>query len=227
MAKTGKSGNCGKIGKNGLTEKQQVGTVKSVPNNVRHNLKQTSGGTVDNTAEPPLSGFCVSAAQLGDNSTCRELRRNITLLHSGNTCGVKLRHSCRPVRTLKDSRQSFDRQNLKQSNEANAMKHNNQGTTTPVVGSQGYTQAPCLLPASILLDTITQAKAERATHGKANAYGVLLDHFHKAILPAFYAECGGNLSEIARLTGLHRESVRKYVTLAQIDTQAAINGGAV
>ena len=107
------------------------------------------------------------------------------------------------------------------------MKHNNQGTTTPVVGSQGYTQAPCLLPASILMDTIIQAKAERAQRGKANAYGVLLDHFHKAILPAFYAECGGNLSEIARLTGLHRESVRKYVTLAKIDTQAAINGGAV
>ena len=46
-------------------------------------------------------------------------------------------------------------------------------------------------------------------------------------LQSFYAECGGNLSEIARLTGLHRESVRKYVTLAQIDTQAAINGGAI
>lgn len=107
------------------------------------------------------------------------------------------------------------------------MQSNNQGTTTPVVGSQGYTQAPCLLPTSILLDTIIQAKAERATHGKANAYGILLDHFHKAILPAFYAECGGNLSEIARLTGLHRESVRKYVTLAQIDTHAAINGGAI
>ena len=221
MAKTGKSGNCGKIGKNGLTEKPLVGTVKSVPDNVRFNSKQTYGGTVDNDAvKPPLSGFCVSAAQLGDNSTRRELRRNTTLLHSGNTSGVS-------VRTLQDSRWFFNRQNLKQTYEINAMKSKNQGTTTPVVGSQGYTQAPCLLPASILLDTITQAKAERAQRGKANAYGVLLDHFHKAILPAFYAECGGNLSEIARLTGLHRESVRKYVTLAQIDTQAAINGGAV
>ena len=221
MAKTGSYGNCGKIGKNGLTEKQHIGTVKSVPDNVRYNSKQTEGGTVDNDAvKPPLSGFCVSAAQLGDNSTRRELRRNTTLLHSGNTSGVSFW-------TLRDSRRSFDCQHSKQTKEANAMKHNNQGTTTPVVGSQGYTQAPCLLPASILLDTIIQAKAERAQRGKANAYGVLLDHFHKAILPAFYAECGGNLSEIARLTGLHRESVRKYVTLAQIDTQAAINGGAI
>ena len=221
MAKTGSYGNCGKIGKNGLTEKQQVGTLKNVPDNVRYNFKQTYGGTVDNDAvKPPLSGFCVSAAQLGDNSTCRELRRNTTLLDSSNTSGVS-------VRTLEDSRQSFDCQNFKQTYEINAMKSKNQGTTTPVVGSQGYTQAPCLLPASILLDTIIQAKAERAQRGKANAYGVLLDHFHKAILPAFYAECGGNLSEIARLTGLHRESVRKYVTLAQIDTHAAINGGAL
>ena len=221
MTKSGGYSNCGKIGKKCLTEKQHIGTVKSVPDNVRFNSKQTCGGTVDNDAvKPPLSGFCVSAAQLGDNSTRRELLRNTTLLHSGNTSGVS-------VRTLEDSRWFFDRQNFKQTKELNAMQSNNQGTTTPVVGSQGYTQAPCLLPASILLDTITQAKAERAQRGKANAYGVLLDHFHKAILPAFFAECGGNLSEIARLTGLHRESVRKYVTLAQIDTQAAINGGAV
>ena len=221
MTKSGSYGNSEKSGKNGLTEKQQVGTVKNVPDNVRHNSKQTCGGTVDNDAvKPPLSGFCVSAAQLGDNSTRRELRRNTTLLDSSNTSGVS-------VRTLRDSRWSFDCQHSKQTYEINAMKSKNQGTTTPVVGSQGYTQAPCLLPTSVLLDTIIQAKAERAQRGKANAYGVLLDHFHRAILPAFYTECGGNLSEIARLTGLHRESVRKYVTLAQIDTHAAINGGAL
>jgi hypothetical protein len=221
MRKTGSYSNCEKSGKKCLTEKQQVGTVKSVPDNVRHNSKQTKGGTVDNDAvKPPLSGFCVSAAQLGDNSTRRELRRNTTLPHSSNTSGVSFW-------TLRDSRRSFDCQHSKQTKEANAMKHNNQGTTTPVVGSQGYTAATtCLLPTSLLLDTLIQAKAERAQRGKANAYGVLLDHFHKAILPAFYAECGGNLSEIARLTGLHRESVKKYVTLAEIDTQAAINGGA-
>ena len=222
MRKTGSYGNCGKFGKKCLTEKQQVGTVKSVPDNVRHNCKQTKGGTVDNDAvKPPLSGFCVSAAQLGDNSTRRELLRNTTLLHSGNTSGVSFW-------TLEDSRWLFSRQNFKHTKEINAMQSNNQGTTTPVVGSQGYTAATtCLLPSSLLLDTLIQAKAERAQRGKANAYGVLLDYFHKAILPAFYAECGGNLSEIARLTGLHRESVKKYVTLAQIDTQAAINGGAV
>ncbi|MEB4590781.1 hypothetical protein VSS37_07305 [Candidatus Thiothrix sp. Deng01] len=91
----------------------------------------------------------------------------------------------------------------------------------PATGDKGLTATPstrCLLPASTLLDAIVQAKQTRATTGKGNAYAELLEAFHKAILPAFFIECGGNLSEISRLLGIHRESVRKYATLAELDT---------
>lgn len=108
---------------------------------------------------------------------------------------------------------------------------NTHATATPVAGDKGLTATQstrCLLPASALLEAITQAKQERAATGKANAYGQLLEAFHRAILPAFFIECGGNLSEIARLLGIHRESVRKYAAQANIDTSgAAAVGGAV
>lgn len=110
---------------------------------------------------------------------------------------------------------------------------NTYATATPVAGDKGLTATPgtqCLkgLTTSTLLEAITQAKQERAATGKANAYSQLLEAFHRAILPAFFIECGGNLSEIARLLGIHRESVRKYATLAEIDTSgAAVVGGAV
>ena len=107
---------------------------------------------------------------------------------------------------------------------------NTHATATPVAGDKGLTATPgtrCLLPASALLEALTQAKTERAATGKANAYTRLLDQFHRAILPAFFIECGGNLSEISRLLGIHRESVRKYAAQASIDMSGAAVGGAL
>lgn len=85
----------------------------------------------------------------------------------------------------------------------------------------------CLLPSSVLTETLNQAKKERTATGKANAYGVLLEAFHRIILPPFFAECGGNLSEVSRLLGIHRETIRRYVWLAEIDiSNTTAAGGA-
>ena len=107
---------------------------------------------------------------------------------------------------------------------------NTHATATPVAGDKGLTATQstrCLLPASTLLEALTQAKQERAATGKANAYGVLLEAFHRAILPAFFIETEGNLSEVSRLLGIHRESVRKYAAQANINTSSAAAAGGV
>lgn len=72
---------------------------------------------------------------------------------------------------------------------------------------------PCLLCSSVLLKAITQAKKDRHTQGKANAYGQLLAAFHRAVLPAFLMETRGNISEASRLLGLNRATVTKYTVM--------------
>ena len=106
----------------------------------------------------------------------------------------------------------------------------NHAIGAPAPADKGFTQNPsktCLLPTSTLLEALTQAKAQRATTGKATAYAALLEHFHRAILPAFFVECRGNLSEVSRLLGVHRETVKLYAKLANIDTTGATSQGGV
>ena len=111
------------------------------------------------------------------------------------------------------------------------MQGTNQGIATPVASSQvcnpSVAQEQAFINALRAYCLIPTAKTERATNGKANAYAVLLEQFHRAILPAFFIECGGNLSEISRLLGIHRETVRTYAALADIDMSGAAVGGAV
>ena len=208
-----------------LTEKPQASNLENVPGdtNTRHNVKQTQGGKVENTQPPAMRGFFMPATQPGDCTKLSGVARNKTPL-SGNTCSVSFR-------TLRDSRQLLNCQNSKQTKEETAMKTaNTPALVASATGDKGLTATPstrCLLPASALLEAITQAKTERATNGKANAYAVLLEQFHRAILPAFFIECGGNLSEISRLLGIHRETVRTYAALADIDMSGAAVGGAV
>ena len=103
------------------------------------------------------------------------------------------------------------------------MQGNNQGIATPVANVQGYTlptspeqalidaiRANCLFSKTLLLETLLHAKQQRATTGKANAYAELLHHFHRAILPIILEACGGNWSETARVTGIHRETLQRY-----------------
>ena len=93
---------------------------------------------------------------------------------------------------------------------------NTHGTTTPVVATPGASSDQCndcLLPSSVLSDAIQHAQYQAVSRGKfgtSDAYAKLLKHFHAAILPAFIVETGGNMSEMARLLGVHRSSVRLY-----------------
>ncbi|MBJ6612197.1 MAG: hypothetical protein JG718_17720 [Candidatus Thiothrix moscowensis] len=75
----------------------------------------------------------------------------------------------------------------------------------------------CLFTSDQLFSIIHEAKQERASTGKGNAYARILDTLHKLILPAFAAECGGNLSEIAKVMGIHRETIRTYAAIAEIN----------
>ena len=209
-----------------LTEKPQDVRLKNVPGdtNTRHNVKQTQGGKVENTQPPAMRGFFMPATQPGDCNKLSGVARN-KIPPSGNTCSATL---C----ALNGSRQLLNCPHVKQIHEEYAMQGINQGIATPVASSQVCNhalRAYCLIPTSTLLDALTQAKQERATNGKANAYAVLLEQFHRAILPAFFSECGGNLSEIARLLGIHRETVRLYAALADVSLKknAASVGGAV
>lgn len=218
MTKSVSYSNSEKNVKSVLTEKPQGASLKNVPDatNTRHYIKQTKGGNVQNTKPPPMRGFFMPATQPGDCSKLSGVARNKTP-PSGNTCSVSFR-------TLDSSRQLLNCPHIKQTKEANAMQGNNQGIATPVANVQGY--HPSLIPAALLQDTIQHAKQQRATTGKANAYAELLHHFHRAILPAFFVECDGNLSEIARLLGIHRESVRKYAALADLTCTTDLHGGA-
>ncbi|EIJ33367.1 helix-turn-helix domain-containing protein [Thiothrix nivea] len=97
------------------------------------------------------------------------------------------------------------------------MKGNNQGTVTPTPPASGR----CLLHSSTLLEILTKAKQERATNGKGNAYAELQEAFHREVLPAFFIETQGNLSEVARLLGIHRHTISGYCKQADIDMTGA------
>lgn len=84
------------------------------------------------------------------------------------------------------------------------------GAPAPV--AQGYHPTLCILSDDALHQTIHQAKTDLKHKGRGNAYARLLKQFHAMILPAFIAETGGNLSEMSRLLGIHRETVRDYVS---------------
>ncbi|MCB1639776.1 MAG: hypothetical protein KDI15_13115, partial [Thiothrix sp.] len=141
---------------------------------------------------------------------------------------------------LEGSRQSYHCPNFKQSQEEHAMQSVSTATGTPARVARGFsptfcrTDAPalsghtttpdttrtgprhCLLPSSVLLHALLQAKHDEARHGRGHAYARLLDAFHQAILPAFLIECRGNLAAASRLLGLHRETVASYLERADI-----------
>ncbi len=186
-----------------LTVKPSLASLKHVPSErTRHNVKQTNGGNVKNT-EPPMSGFSISAT-LDDSIELLGVARNTTPL-CGNTCSVS-------IRTLNGSRQLLNCQHVKQSNENHAM----QNTQTPAISAPAHLAkgfnpesigTPCLLPFKTFTDALQQAHTDKATKGKGQAYHQLLNAFHQAILPLFFTEAKGNLSEVSRLMGIHRETI--------------------
>ncbi|MCB1621623.1 MAG: hypothetical protein KDI44_12905 [Thiothrix sp.] len=72
----------------------------------------------------------------------------------------------------------------------------------------------CLLPASLLLDSLIKAKTDQRQTGRGQAYADLLRDFHRAILPAFMAESGGSLSAASRLLGINRSTLKAYLNRA-------------
>lgn len=94
-------------------------------------------------------------------------------------------------------------------------------TVASVTGANSFRSPintkPCLLPFSVLQDSMAYAKQQHSRHGRGSAYSRLLNQFHKAILPVFVAETKGNLSEMSRLLGIHRETVKNYAHLADVD----------
>ena len=201
-----------------LTVKPSLASLKHVPSErTRHNVKQTNGGNVKNT-EPPMSGFSISAT-LDDSIELLGVARNTTPL-CGNTCSVS-------IRTLNGSRQLLNCQHVKQSNENHAM----QNTQTPAISAPAHLAkgfnpesigTPCLLPFKTFTDALQQAHTDKATKGKGQAYHQLLNAFHQAILPLFFAEAQGNLSEVSRLMGIHRETIT--VWCKQLGLNTRMNG---
>lgn len=201
-----------------LTVKPSLASLKHVPSErTRHNFKQTNGGNVKNT-EPPMSGFSISVT-LDDSIELLGVARN-TIPLRGNTCSVS-------IRTLEDSRLLLGSQHFKQTNENNAM----QNTQTPAIGAPAHlakgchpnsTGTPCLLPFQTFTDALQQAHTDKATKGKGQAYHQLLNAFHQAILPLFFAEAQGNLSEVSRLMGIHRETIT--VWCKQLGLNSRVNG---
>ena len=110
----------------------------------------------------------------------------------------------------------------------NATAHS---TATPVATAKGLSPTSdskrCPLPSDVLLNALVRAKYKRQQDDRANAYAELLTHFHKAILPAFFIETNGNISEVSRLLGLHRETVKTYATLAEVDMSGVSRAGGV
>lgn len=199
-----------------LTVKPSLASLKHVPSErTRHNVKQTFGGNVKNT-EPPMSGFSISAT-LSDSNELLGVARNRTPL-SGNTCSVS-------ERTLNGSRQLYNCQHVKQTFENNAM----QNTQTPAIGAPALLAkgchpesigTACLIPLQTYQDALQQARADKATKGKGQAYAQLLNAFHQAILPLFFAETQGNLSEVSRLMGIHRETITVWCKQLGLNSRA-------
>lgn len=101
----------------------------------------------------------------------------------------------------------------------------NHSTAAPVARAKGLTptshSARCILPSDVLLNALVRAKQKRQQDDRANAYAELLEHFHRAILPAFFTETEGNISEVSRLLGLHRETVKTYASNANVNMTGA------
>ena len=199
-----------------LTVKPSLASLKHVPSeHTRHNVKQTCGGNVKNT-EPPMSGFSISAT-LDDSNELLGVARN-TIPLCGNTCSVS-------ERTLNGSRQLLNCQHVKQTYENNAM----QNTQTPAIGAPALLAkgchpesigTACLIPLQTYQDALQQARADKATKGKGQAYAQLLNAFHQAILPLFFAETRGNLSEVSRLMGIHRETITVWCKQLGLNSRA-------
>lgn len=75
-----------------------------------------------------------------------------------------------------------------------------------------------------LIAAIAQAKKDRATKERGNAYQQLLNQFHAQVLPPFLVETQGNQTEAALLLGIHRSTFALYLKAANIDPQALAQG---
>lgn len=201
-----------------LTVKPSLASLKYIPKELchRNNIKQTNGGKVKTTQPPHLSGFFISAT-MGDSIELSGVARNTTPL-CGNTCSVS-------IRTLNGSRLPFGSQNIKQSNE----NHTMQALQTPAIGAPAHlakgchlhSGTACLIPFETYRDALHQAKLDKAKKGRGRAYVQLLNAFHQAILPLFFAETQGNLSEVSRLMGIHRETIGIWCKNQNIRTTPA------
>ena len=200
--------------KNTLTDLSSAANLEIAPESQQANRRvsrQITGGKVDSTQPPHVSGFFVPVNLSGDDTSLPrgcEIQKRLRV----NTCGGL------PVSHL-ETRGSFKTVSAKtQDNiqESTAMNANTHGIATPVAATPGASSDQCndcLLPSSVLSDVIQHAKQEAASRGKfgtSDAYAKLLKHFHAAILPALIDETGGNTSAMARLLGLHRDSVKTY-----------------
>lgn len=203
--------NSKKISKSLLTDLSAAVNLKIAPESPqadRRVFKQSKGGKVDTTQPPHVSGFFMPVNLPGDDTSLSG-GYGIKNRSRGNTCGATFG-------AFEDSRQFCDCHNFKKTKDKPAMNANTNGTATPVAATPGVSSDQCndcLLPSSVLSDAIQHAKQDAASRGKfgtSDAYAKLLKHFHAAILPAFIAETGGNMSAMARLLGVHRSSVRLY-----------------
>ena len=197
-----------------LTKFTTTAILENVPSHsALYNFKQTYGGNVQNTQPPAMRGFFMPAT-LCDCTNLSSVARD-KIPASGKTCSVS-------VRTLEGTRQLYCCCNFKKSYEVSAMQNaTTHSTATPVVIAKGLSPVSnstcCILPSDVLLNAIVTAKHKRQQDDRANAYAELLKYFHKAIFSAFFTETNGNLSEVSRLTGLHRETVKTYAVLAEVD----------
>lgn len=204
--------------KSRLTDKPTLASLKNVPGaRTRHNVKQTFGGNVKNT-QPPMSGFPISAT-LGDSNELLGVARNTTPL-CGNTCSVS-------ERTLNGSRPLLCSQHVKQTFENNAMQNTHTpAMVAPAPLAKGFHPNPtgtaCLLPFQTFLDALHQAHTDKANKGKGQAYAQLLNAFHQAILPLFFAEAKGNLSEVSRLMGIHRETITVWCKQLDLNSRGEV-----
>ena len=205
--------NSKKTGKSLLTDLSAAVNLKiapkSPPADRRVSRQITGGKKVDSTQPPHVSGFFVPVNLSGDDTSLPRgygIEKRLRV----NTCGGL------PVSHLETPGSFATAQTLNNITGSTAMNANTHGTATPVAATPGVSSDQCndcLLPSSVLSDAIQHAKqdaASRGKFGKSDAYARLLKHFHAAILPAIIAETGGNMSEMARLLGVHRSSVRLY-----------------
>ena len=218
-------GNPEKSANHPLTENPTPTSIENVPgNDTGHNFKQTQGGKVKTTQPPDLSGFFMPATSPCDCNKLPGVARN-RKPPCGNTCSVTL---C----TLEGSRQPQNCQHFKQTNEVNAMQCTQpHAIGAPAPMDKGFTPTPtgkpCLLDSQAIINAIRTARSDHATKGRGNAYAHLLELFHQAIFPAFFVEAKGNLSEVSRLTGVNRETIRIWCRNHNIDMSGASVGGAV